>query len=412
MANSPPLSSTDTPREALLFTSVSSKPKLVLDRASPTNIPVTTQRAEQIWPHIIAMNYSSLRATLKGAKASRKVTVLLQRSACLFYLVIALLTSVYLIGLSSATQAEKRCLIAGSLSFSIEGFSPPCAEERDNEKPHCQYEGQVFSDVELFSQTIGQFYNADIVQLKVYGVPCRKSGRMDVTCCDRDVFIRPKATDFAVMVQILFHLEFGFLLGTRDSISHGSFLPSKIEYILDAGGNCGLSALFFASIFPDATVVTVESNPDNFQVLQRNTKGFSNIIPVNKGIWSKSAFLQVVKGSRHGREWDSQVVETAEERNSIPATSISDLLRELNLSHFDVIKMDIEGSEKEVFEAADVHVWLSHVKVFLAELHPDMREGSDTAVHHHLRQSSFHEFAEGEYEVYVRNPSLNEEFLS
>ena len=74
-----------------------------------------------------------------------------------------------------------------------------------------------------------------------------------------------------------------------------------------------------------------------------------------------------------------------------------------NAKHqLDLIKMDIEGSEKQVFEGDTVKAWLPQVRVFLAELHPDMREGSDVAVRAHLRNDEYMEVTQGEYEVYVR----------
>ena len=64
--------------------------------------------------------------------------------------------------------------------------------------------------------------------------------------------------------------------------------------------------------------------------------------------------------------------------------------------------MDIEGSEKEVFEGETLKEWLPAVQIFLAELHPDMRIGSDVAVRKKLRTESYLEVTQGEYEVYVR----------
>lgn len=40
--------------------------------------------------------------------------------------------------------------------------------------------------------------------------------------------------------------------------------PENVQYILDAGGNVGFSAIFFASIFPDATILTIEADPNEY----------------------------------------------------------------------------------------------------------------------------------------------------
>jgi predicted O-methyltransferase YrrM len=45
------------------------------------------------------------------------------------------------------------------------------------------------------------------------------------------------------------------------------------KYILDAGANAGFSTLLFKLLWPDATVVSLEPDPSNFDMLKRNTAG-------------------------------------------------------------------------------------------------------------------------------------------
>ena len=94
------------------------------------------------------------------------------------------------------------------------------------------------------------------VQLLAQGTPCRKSkrggvkrGQDAIECCNLDLHIRPAATDGIVMLQILYDLEFKFLLPDRlqfwmpAKCMHDVVSPENIKFILDAGGNCGMSAL-------------------------------------------------------------------------------------------------------------------------------------------------------------------------
>jgi hypothetical protein len=41
----------------------------------------------------------------------------------------------------------------------------------------------------------------------------------------------------------------------------------KPRYILDAGGNIGLAAIFFAVNYPDAQILTIEPDKDNYFIL-------------------------------------------------------------------------------------------------------------------------------------------------
>ena len=124
-----------------------------------------------------------------------------------------------------------------------------------------------------------------------------------------------------------------------------------------------MSSVFFANIFPDAKIVVVEANPDNYAVLQKNVAPYPNVHPVNMGLWKKETNLKVVKGNRHGREWDSQVIEADD--GEIAATTVDALQRKFHIPGFDLIKMDIEGSEKEVFEGETLKEWLPAVQIFL-----------------------------------------------
>ena len=296
-------------------------------------------------------------------------------------------------------EKTESCLIMDTVSFSIAKFYP---KEIISNSLHESYLGKMHSAIDLYSNIITSLQNYDLILLEAHGVPCRMKDNPSLQCCERDVYVRPRATDFAVVIQILFHNEFKFLIDPPSEMKE-TFNPNNIEYILDAGGNCGISALFLASIYPDARIITVEPSQDNFSILLRNIAKFPNIQAVNKGLWDKSTNLLVKKGARHGREWDYQVIETNDENNySIKATTVDNLLREFGLPRFDLIKLDIEGSEKEVFEGGTVGSWLPEVRVLFAELHPDMKEGSDTAVRSHLRNENYTEIHMGKYEVYVK----------
>lgn len=301
----------------------------------------------------------------------------------------------------SFSEKMETCLVPNTASFMLSSVSPQCPSTGQSRA--CTWLGKTFSGLDLWSTQLVHLESFEMTEFRVHHIPCRSPGSENLKCCHHNnIFIRPQATDFAVAKQVLLDHEFGFLMKGLGHIPADTFSTQNIKYILDAGGNCGISALFFASIYPDATIITVEANPANFAVLKRNVAAFKNVHAVNKGLWDKSTHLRIQRG-RHGREWDFQVVEAEEhEEDSIPAISIDDLLRDFKLPRFDLIKMDIEGSEKEVFESKTVASWLSNVRVFLAELHPDMRKGSDQAVRKHLRTNTYIELHQGEYEVYIR----------
>lgn len=59
---------------------------------------------------------------------------------------------------------------------------------------------------------------------------------------------------------------------------------------------------------------------------------------------------------------------------------MKDLMRHTSVSRFDWIKMDIEGSEKEVLEAPDAAEWLDSCNMLVIELHDRMKPGTSASL--------------------------------
>jgi len=60
-------------------------------------------------------------------------------------------------------------------------------------------------------------------------------------------------------------------------------------------------------------------------------------------------------------------------------------MRDFSIDHIDLLKIDIEGSEKEVFEACD---WQDRIGSAVVELHDRFRPGCSQAVNHALENFS------------------------
>ncbi len=148
--------------------------------------------------------------------------------------------------------------------------------------------------------------------------------------------------------------------------------------IIDGGGNIGLTAAYFANQYPDAKIVTLEPDAANFEVLSSNTKPYKNIEPLNCGLWSKSTFLDVINTGQGPNAFIVKEAETITS-SSVKALSIADIIKQQGWPNADIVKMDVEGSEKEIFEG-DYSSWLPATKIVIIELHDRMRKGCSKAV--------------------------------
>ena len=153
---------------------------------------------------------------------------------------------------------------------------------------------------------------------------------------------------------------------------------SSPRLILDLGANVGYSSAYFLSCFPTATVVAVEPDPGNFELCRKNLAPYGDRAKVVLGaVWSKRSRLKLSRDTfGDGREWATQVHESDgnEDEAIVDGWDIPSLLHLVDGRHIDLLKVDIERSELEIFGASSSS-WLSKVRNICIELHgPDCRQ--------------------------------------
>ena len=178
--------------------------------------------------------------------------------------------------------------------------------------------------------------------------------------------IRKGTSDAELFEEVIIRRDYG--------IDYG-FTP---EYIVDCGANVGYATAWFKSRFPAAKVVCVEPESSNFGMLLKNTAGYDDVHPVQAGIWWHKASLVI--DNEQKAHCAFQVREAAPgQRADVEAISIADIIERFALPRIDILKMDIEGSEKEVFSQG-FEQWLPKVRVLIVELHDRMRSGCSRAL--------------------------------
>jgi FkbM family methyltransferase len=196
------------------------------------------------------------------------------------------------------------------------------------------------------------------------------------------IYLRRGASDFpvfeSVMVQRCYDINYGL----------------SPEIIFDCGANIGLTTVFYANRFPEAKIIAIEPETDNFQLLKKNTEHYPNICLYQAGLWNKPASLKI---EDHGYgAWGFMVSEVPEgSPGAIKAVCITELMHQQRCEKIDILKIDIEGSEKELFES-NYDAWLPKVKTLVIELHDRMREGAALSFFKALTKYNFRLAVKGE----------------
>jgi len=147
-----------------------------------------------------------------------------------------------------------------------------------------------------------------------------------------------------------------FFLHQYEYVGKESSIRAKEgDYVIDAGGCWGDSALYFARLVKEnGKVYTFEFVPANLQIMKRNLEmnpGLRNIIEIIPSpVWSESNVPVAYSDNGPG----SKIIDEREGkcRHETKSLSIDDFVAGHQISRIDFIKMDIEGAELSALQGA------------------------------------------------------------
>ena len=196
------------------------------------------------------------------------------------------------------------------------------------------------------------------------------------------IYLRNDTSDVETFYQIFDRMDYDLDYGGTP------------KTIIDCGANAGFAAVYFKNKFPGSTIIAIEPEPANFKILSKNTEKYQDVNCLNYGIWNKSTNLEIINEGKGNWGFSTHEVEY-ENENTIKAISIEEIMERYNLKQIDILKIDIEGSEKEMFEK-NFEKWLPVTKTVVIELHDWMRPGCSKSVFKALGNYNFSSSFKGE----------------
>ncbi len=175
--------------------------------------------------------------------------------------------------------------------------------------------------------------------------------------------------------------ELNFLLRDCDVKLH-----TEPRCIIDAGAHIGCAALFFASSFPRANIVAIEPDPGNYQMLLRNTLGNKRIRTIHAAVWHRPE--PVVITNEQDDPCAFQIRSADGQCTTIQGLTVSAIMRECGFEKIDLLKLDIEGAEREIFDTGDLD-WMNRTHAIMIELHDRFRPGCEAAFLNAARRFGF-----------------------
>jgi FkbM family methyltransferase len=164
------------------------------------------------------------------------------------------------------------------------------------------------------------------------------------------------------------------------------FADFEPMHILDLGANVGYASVYFAARWPQARILSVEPATSNLDLLDRNTRSWNHITCLQAAVWSHPSWVQVANPQDALNAFRMSESHDARQEN-IPAYTISQLIERQGCRYLDLLKMDVEGAEAEIFKNGTA--WLNRVKVLIIELHDRIVPGCTQALYHALQGHHF-----------------------
>jgi FkbM family methyltransferase len=179
-----------------------------------------------------------------------------------------------------------------------------------------------------------------------------------------------------------------------------SYDPAIPEFnpktIVDVGAHIGMTSISFALKYPAAKIIAIEPEPSNFAALVRNTGPYKAIIPIQAALWRQDGEVTLGPSDAHPKGAFA-IVENGVRR--VRAVTMETAMREAGIDSIDLLKVDIEGAEIEVFESCP---WIANVRVVAIESHDRIRPQCSSVVKNAARDLNCAE--RGEVTFFAQRP--------
>ncbi|MGB5235690.1 MAG: FkbM family methyltransferase [Candidatus Macondimonas sp.] len=243
--------------------------------------------------------------------------------------------------------------------------------------------------IDRFATAVDVLGLANSIKILVFGRLSSKP--MAILLKNGLVFNFEGALDYGVMSH--FYKE-GYLIQDSET--------DRVATILDVGANIGDETARFLVHHPNAHIVAIEAAPRNFSLLEKTFEKITNVEVLNCAVWPVKANLKIMPG----RTMESfTVIETSDGgEGTIPAITIQDIMEKMDWNSIDILKLDIEGSEYELFTRGN-REWTKKVRVFIFEVPDSDRLGTTQKIYKTLSENGlkYNTFVCGENIVLIRD---------
>lgn len=199
--------------------------------------------------------------------------------------------------------------------------------------------------------------------------------------------------------------EYEFVCKTYDK-----YFKSDNLFIIDAGANVAYASLYFAYKYKNCKIVSIEPEPSNFNMIIRNIENnylYNVITPINKALWYSNTTLELFTDNK--KEWSfsvNEIQDTSTDNKKTETITINEILLEQRGHRINILKVDIEGAEFELFLDIERHKdFIKDTELVAMEIH-DRKEKYEKIIENFTKQG-FTFLNSGELTIFINNNLIN-----
>ena len=149
------------------------------------------------------------------------------------------------------------------------------------------------------------------------------------------------------------------------------------QSVIDLGANIGLASLYLAHHSPSCQILSVEPNPQSYELLVHNVQNLGRRCKTLKaavwGIHKRLSPDPQVATDRFSTFTLRESRGKAPDELTVQGLTITEILDYSGFDTVDLLKVDVEGAEAELFGDKDLQ-WLTRVGSIAIEFHNDSRK--------------------------------------
>ncbi len=206
-------------------------------------------------------------------------------------------------------------------------------------------------------------------------------------------------SDYDVFKQIFNYKEYQIIL----DLFKLNAVFSNQKIIIDAGANIGLTTLFFANSLLDYKIFSIEPSSDNFKMCEKNIQN-SNVKLYERALSEKENMrYSVERDFRDKKDWS--ITTKRDVAGGVIGISISEIIKDNALKYISLLKIDIEGAERFIFNKENNLSYLKITQIVTLEIHDEFNIRN--SIENILVENNFLLFNSGELTI-----GINKCFLS